>query len=100
MDDQCKCDFLKEVVGFSSVTGMVRVSSGLITQDDMDRADEAARVPKVHFIPFKRECFVLSNGEKVPNPKGMQSSRLESIWRYAIINTGALIELLEVCDGI
>lgn len=102
MDTQCTCDLLGKLATISTSTGMVGVPSGHVTQDDMDRADEAARdlhpVTPVHFL--KRKCYVLSNGDQVQDPKGMQSTRLESIWVFATVNTVALLELLEKCGEI
>ena len=79
---------------------MVAVSSGFVTQQDMDRADEAALDIRScrPVIYRKRLYFGLSNGEQIQDPKGMQSSRLESIWKFAIVNTGAMREMLEKCD--
>lgn len=102
MDDRCACDLLSKLATISTSTGLVAVRSGIVTQDDMNKADEAARdlhpVTPVHFL--SRECYVLSNGDRVRNPEGMQSSILESIWKFATINATVLREMIEKCDEI
>ena len=96
------CELPGKLAKISRSTGMVGVPSSFVTQEDMDRADEAARdmhpVIPVHFL--ERECFVLSGGERVQDPKGMQSSILESIWKFATIDTTSLREMFDKCDEI
>lgn len=100
MTNQKTCELLKRLFTISSSTGMAAVPSGVVTQDDMDRADAAAResnsITPAYFL--KRECYVLSGGDRVQDPKGMQSSALEAVWKYAIINTAALRDMLDKCD--
>ena len=99
MDKQCSFELLGKLATISTSTGMVSVPSGHVTQDDMNRADDAAKdlhpVTPLHFL--ERECYVLSNGERIQDPEGMQSSRLESIWKFATINTAVLREILKKC---
>ena len=95
MEDQCECEMLRRLVDIVGSTGMVRVPSGLVTQDDMYNADRAAcDINNPNFIFLERECFVLSSGEHVQDPLGMQSSRLDSIWKGALVNTDALKKLI------
>lgn len=100
MDDQNTCELLSKLFTVSKSIGMVGVPSGVVTQDDMDRADDAAMGfhPTTPVNLLKRKCFVLSGGDPVQNPKGMQASRLESVWVFAKVNAAALLELLEKCD--
>lgn len=100
MNDQNVCELLNNLFAISESMGMVGVPSGLVTLYDMDRADKAitdyCSFGSVHML--KRKCYVLSNGDQVQDPKGMQSSRLNSIWLVASVNTEILLELLENCD--
>lgn len=100
MDERCACELLKRLFTISSSTGMVAVPSGFVTQDDMKRADAAAResnsITPVFFL--KREGYVLSNGDRIQNPKGMQSSKLDVIWQFAAVNASVLKELAEKYD--
>lgn len=102
MDERCVCELLERLFRISTMTGMVAVPSGFVTQDDMNRADAAAResnsITPLFFL--KRECYVLSNGDCVQDPIGMQSSRLDAIWKFAAVNADKLKELLEKCDEI
>lgn len=97
MDEQCKRCLLEKLTKTSRSTGMVAVPSGIVTQGDMDRADEAALDIKSYnpVIFRKRLCFKLSGGEQVQDPKGMQSSRLDSIWQLTEFNSGEFRSMLD-----
>lgn len=97
MDEQCKRCLLEKLTKTSRSAGMVAVPSGIVTQGDMDRADEAALDIKFYnpVLRRKRLCFKLSGGEQVQDPKGMQSSRLDSIWQLTEIDSGEFRSMLD-----
>lgn len=78
-------------------TGMVAVPSGIVTADDMARADETAlNVNRQNPVICRtRLYFKLATGESIQDPKGMQSSRLLSIWQLTEIDEEALNALIK-----
>ena len=97
--EEC-CKGLKGIFTLATSTGMVAVPSGVVTREDMDRADRAATesgsvIPE--FFP-KRKYYVLSDGTRVQNPEGMQSSMLDAVWWRAILDVDALDRMVEQMD--
>ncbi|MBY0577918.1 MAG: hypothetical protein K2P57_02620 [Burkholderiales bacterium] len=90
-DEQCRKYLYDKLTRTFRTTGMVAVSSGFVTREDMDRADEAALDIKFchPVVCHKRLHFELASGEQVPNPLGMQSSRLDSVWQLTEIDRDA-----------
>ncbi|PPD55092.1 MAG: hypothetical protein CTY12_01930 [Methylotenera sp.] len=69
------------------LTGMVKVSTGVVTDHDVQRVDEVAQdISWGGMNPISlgscRLYFQLDNGNQVTDPLGRASQRLECVWEF------------------
>ena len=81
----------------SHTQGLVAVSSGRVTVEDMKRADEAATndllPPKSHALYRRRLYFELKDGSRLQDPEGVKTTILLSAWLFLDVDREQLATL-------
>jgi cell division ATPase FtsA len=83
-------------LGSKRSRGMVKVSTGVVTDNDVRRVDQVAQdIIWGGFNPIcinsRRLYFELDNGVKVEDPIGQPSQRLECVWEFMTVYEHELV---------
>lgn len=91
-------------LGSKRSTGMVNVSTGIVTDNDLRRVDQVAQdIIWGGFNPIcinsRRLYFELDNGVKVDDPIGQPSQRLECVWEFMTVYEHELVKVGSLAAG-
>jgi cell division ATPase FtsA len=86
-------------LGSKRSRGMVKVSEGIVTDNDVKRVDQVAQdILWGDFNPIcinsRRLYFELDNGIKIDDPVGQPSQRLECVWEFMTVYEHELVKVV------